>query len=178
MNDFNKTAMRGLKPRIYAMRSFQFRIPVFLLTMLLLATVTFSQKTAPKPLFDDPIYHGAADPSIIYNKHSKTWWMFYTNRRAALNDSTGVAWVHGTRIGIAESKDGKTWRYKDTADINYRPDNGYTFWAPDVMGHNGVYHMYLTYVPGIFSDWNHPRTIVHLSSTDLIKWKYESTLKL
>ncbi len=45
---------------------------------------------APKPLYDDPVYHGAADPVIVYNKQKKKWWMFYTNRRAKLNDSTGV----------------------------------------------------------------------------------------
>jgi predicted GH43/DUF377 family glycosyl hydrolase len=101
----------------------------------------------------------------------------YTNRRAAIDDST-VQWVHGTRIGIAESKDGQTWKYKDTANINYRPDSGYTFWAPDVIEHNGMYHMYLTYVPGTFKDWNHPRVIVHCISNDLMNWNYQSTLKL
>jgi hypothetical protein len=136
------------------------------------------KKTAPKPLFDDPVYHGAADPVIIYNKAVKNWWMFYTNRRASLNDSTGVAWVHGTRIGIAESEDGTTWKYRDTTNINYRPDSGYTFWAPDIIQHKDVFHMYLTYVPGIFSNWNHPRVIVHLTSKDLLNWQYESTVKL
>ncbi len=139
----------------------------------------FSQKNvAPKPLFDDPIYHGAADPVIVYNKQKKEWWMFYTNRRASVADTTGVKWVHGTRIGIASSKDGANWKYVDTANINYRPDEGYTFWAPDITEYNGVYHMYLTYVPGIFSDWQHPRTIIHLTSSDLKNWKYETTLKL
>jgi hypothetical protein len=38
--------------------------------------------------------------------------------------------------------------------------------------------MYLTYVTGVFSDWQHPRDIIHLTSTDLLHWKYESTLKL
>ena len=38
--------------------------------------------------------------------------------------------------------------------------------------------MYLTVVPGIFKDWNATRDIVHLTSGDLLKWKYESTLKL
>ena len=33
-------------------------------------------------------------------------------------------------------------------------------------------------VPGIFQDWNAPRDIIHLTSKDLRKWKYESTLKL
>jgi hypothetical protein len=142
------------------------------------ATINAQKNTAPRPLYDDPVYHGAADPVIIYNKQKKVWWMLYTNRRATLNDSSGVKWVHGTGIGIAESKDGRVWKYKDTANINYRPDTGYTFWAPDVIEHKGTYHMYLTYVPGIFENWNHPRNIVHLSSKDLENWKYESTLKL
>ena len=147
------------------------------LILMLSLSLTAQNKNAPKPLFDDPIYHGAADPVIIYNKKKKCWWMFYTNRRASIEDST-VQWVHGTRIGIAESKDGIRWKYKDTANINYRPDVGYTHWAPDVIESNGTYHMYLTYVPGTFTDWNHPRVIVHLTSADLKNWKYESILKL
>jgi beta-xylosidase len=141
---------------------------------------TLAQKAdpAPKPVYADPVYDGAADPVIIWNKKEKAWWMFYTNRRANIDDSSGVRWVHGTRIGIATSTDGATWRYLDTANINYRPDEGYTFWAPDITEHNGLYHMFLTYVPGIFSNWNHPRNIVHLTSTDLLNWKYDSTLKL
>jgi beta-xylosidase len=157
-----------------------FKIKIFALLCVLSAFVvknSFAQKTATKPLFDDPVYHGAADPVIIYNKQKKKWWMFYTNRKASIQDST-VQWVHGTRIGIAESKDGRKWKYKDTANINYRLDEGYTHWAPDIIEHNGIYHMYLTYVPGTFKDWNHPRVIVHLISTDLKKWNYQSILKL
>jgi hypothetical protein len=30
--------------------------------------------------------------------------------------------------------------------------------------------MYLSFVPGIFNDWDHPREIVYLTSTDGIKW--------
>ncbi len=147
-------------------------------TLCFFATAVNAQKrTAAKPVFDDPVYHGAADPVIIYNKAKKKWWMLYTNRRAALNDST-VQWVHGTRIGIAESKDGVKWKYVDTCNINYRPDAGYTHWAPDVIEHNGTFHMYLTYVPGTFKDWNHPRVIIHLTSNDLKNWNYQSTLKL
>jgi len=136
-----------------------------------------AQSTAPKPLYDDPVYHGAADPVIVYNPQKKKWWMFYTNRRASIMDAT-VQWVHGTRIGIAESADGRNWTYVDTADIRYRPDAGYTFWAPDITAYEGLYHMYLTYVPGTFSDWGHPRRIVHLTSRDLVHWDYQSTLKL
>jgi Glycosyl hydrolases family 32 N-terminal domain len=145
--------------------------------LLLSQTVLPAQQPAPKPLFSDPVYDGAADPVVIYNKQQKKWWMFYTNRRAIIKDN-GVGWVHGTRIGIAESADGAVWKYKDTANINFRPDSGYTFWAPDVTKYKGVYHMFLTYVPGIFNNWDHPRDIIHLSSKDLLNWKYESTLML
>jgi beta-xylosidase len=137
-----------------------------------------SKTVAPKPLYRDPVYDGAADPVVIWNKHKKKWWMFYTNRRATINDSSGVKWVHGTRLGIAESTDGAAWKYVDTADVDYRPDEGYTFWAPDVIEEKGTYHMYLTYVPGTFSNWDHPRYIVHLTGKDLQHWKYESTLSL
>jgi beta-xylosidase len=150
----------------------------FIIAACLLDQVNAQDIPVSKPLFDDPVYHGAADPVIVYNKQKKTWWMFYTNRRATLTDSTGVKWVHGTRIGIAESKDGRTWKYRDTANINYRPDSGYTFWAPEIIEHEGTYHMYLTYVPGVFENWNHPRNIIHLTSRDLLNWQYESTLKL
>jgi hypothetical protein len=38
--------------------------------------------------------------------------------------------------------------------------------------------MYLTFVPRIFRDWAHPRDIIHLTSKNLVDWKYEATLKL
>jgi len=152
---------------------------LYLLTgILFLQIITLAQQPAPKPLYRDPVFDGAADPVVVYNKLQKKWWMFYTNRRATMTDTTGVAWVHGTRIGIAESEDGAVWKYKDTANINYRPDSGYTFWAPEITAYKGIYHMYLTYVPGVFTNWNHPRNIVHLTSIDLVNWKYESTLQL
>jgi hypothetical protein len=137
-------------------------------------------RIAPKPLFRDPVYDGAADPVVIWNRAEQKWFMFYTDRRANLPDNlvTQVTWVHGTPIGIAESADGgATWTYRGTADIGYGGKD-YTYWAPEVIEHDGTYHMFLTIVPGIFEDWNHPRDIVHLTSADLLQWKYESTLKL
>jgi len=134
-------------------------------------------KVASKPLFRDPVYDGAADPVVVWNQEEKKWFMFYTNRRATEDSLNGVEWVHGTRIGIAESKNGVNWTYRDTADVNYRmPD--YTHWAPDVIEHEGLYHMFLTYVPGVFSDWRHPRDIIHLTSRNLINWEFESVLDL
>ncbi|NII25267.1 family 43 glycosylhydrolase [Pseudoflavitalea sp. X16] len=151
---------------------------VCIIILIHFSCLAYTQQAAPKPLYRDPVYDGAADPVVIWNPAIKKWWMFYTNRRATMPDSSGVKWVHGTRIGIAESDDGIHWKYKDTANINYRPDAGYTFWAPDIIEHNGTWHMYLTYVPGIFADWNHPRNIVHCTSKDLLNWQYESTLSL
>ena len=63
-------------------------------------------KIANKPLYRDPIYDGAADPVIIWNAKEQKWFMFYTNRRANAPGLSGVTWVHGTPIGIAESSDG------------------------------------------------------------------------
>src|SRR4051812_40017702 len=105
----------------------------FLLVLLAGVSFAFAQKAgfAPKPLYHDPVYDGSADPVITWNKREKVWFMFYTNRRATISDSNGVRWVHGTRIGIARSKDGANWQYLDTANINYHPDTAYTFWAPE-----------------------------------------------
>ena len=135
-------------------------------------------KIASKPLFRDPVHDGAADPVLCWNRAERKWFMFYTNRRANVPETSGVTWVHGTRIGIAESSDGcATWKYRGTANIKYGKGE-YSYWAPEVIEHNGTYHMYLTFVPGIFADWSHPRDIIHLTSKDLLDWKFESTLKL
>ena len=73
-------------------------------------------RIADKPLFRDPVHDGAADPVLCWNRAEKKWFMFYTNRRANVPDTKGVSWVHGTKIGIAESSDGgATWKYRGTA---------------------------------------------------------------
>ncbi|MBT31590.1 MAG: glycosyl hydrolase [Thalassobius sp.] len=157
--------------------------PFLIVAILLLNIPLFLQaqdkvRLADKPLFRDPVYDGAADPTIIWNRKENRWFMFYTNRRANEEQLDGVSWVHGTRIGIAESLDGgATWQYRDTCDIQYRME-GYTHWAPEVIEHKGNYHMYLTYVPGVFKEWGHPRWIVHLTSKNMINWKFESKLEL
>jgi hypothetical protein len=140
-----------------------------------------ANRIAAKPLFRDPIYDGAADPTIIWNSHDQKWYMLYTVRRANVAGLNGVAWVHGTPLGIATSADGgATWQYLGTAQINFPgavADK--TYWAPAVVEHAGLYHMYVAYVPGTFADgWNHPRDLLHLTSHDLVNWTYESTLPL
>lgn len=132
---------------------------------------------APKPLFRDPIYDGAADPVVGWNRAAKKWFMLYTNRRATAANTRGVEWVHGTRIGIATSDDGARWTYRGTADIALGDEQD-THWAPDVFFHDGAYHMLLTFVPGTHADWNADRRIVHLTSEDLIAWRNPVELKL
>jgi GH43 family beta-xylosidase len=138
---------------------------------------------ADKPLFRDPVFDGAADPVVVRNAERGTWWMLYTNRRATATGLPGVAWVHGTRIGIAESNDeGASWHYLGVADIELPPELGgqdATHWAPDIVrADDGTYHMFLTVVPGVFTDWQHPRHMVHLTSTDLRNWRNAQTLTL
>ena len=72
---------------------------------------------SPAPLFRDPVYDGAADPSFVWNDKERAWWILYTNRRASAPDAQdGVRWCHGTDIGIASSSDGGlTWTYRGIA---------------------------------------------------------------
>src|SRR5215217_6803239 len=87
-------------------------IAILLLALPLLAAPADKDVASPKPLFRDPVHDGAADPVLVWNRAKKQWWMFYTNRRANVPGLRKVAWVHGTRIGIATSSDGGAqWKY-------------------------------------------------------------------
>ena len=149
------------------------------LAILLVSCGNSQQKNpAPKPLFRDPIYDGAADPNIVWNIKKECYTMFYTNRRANIEEVHGVDWVHGTKIGMAESTDGgSTWNYIGEANIKYGNDST-TFWAPEIIVVENTYHMFLTVVPGIFSDWRHPRSIIHLTSMNLVDWEFLEEVKL
>ena len=132
-------------------------------------------KIAAKPLYRDPIFDGAADPVVVPAGGGR-WMMFYTNRRANAYAPHGVAWVHGTHIGMAESTDGgATWQHAGIAEIDVPPELGgldATLWAPDIVRDDaGLWHMFVTVVPGIFDDWKHPRAIVHLTSRNLRTWR-------
>lgn len=138
--------------------------------------------TVPKPLYRDPVFDGAADVSIVYDRAAKLWKMFYTNRRATMKlpDPKDVAWVHGTAIGVATSPDGVQWRYQGTADFP-KECTDVTQWAPELYYENGTYHLWLTIVPGIFHRWGvagAEARIEHLTSTDLSRWTCEGPVKL
>jgi hypothetical protein len=135
-------------------------------------------KLAAKPLFRDPVYDGAADPTVIWNRAEQKWFMFYTNRRATETNAPGVSWVHGTHLGIAESADGgATWKYRGVAQIPYG-EGEYSLWAPAVIWQTGRYHMFVTFVPGMHTDWSGTRDIIHFTSTNLLQWQTESVLSL
>lgn len=139
---------------------------------------TAAGRLAPKPLFRDPVYDGAADPVVIWNRAEKKWFMVYTNRRATRTELPGVSWVYGTRLGIAESSDGgATWTYRGVAKIGHGTEED-THWAPDIIEHAGVYHMFLTFVPGTYVKWDGKGRIVHLASRDLLEWTFEQELPL
>ena len=161
-------------------------VPGLVLAALLSLVLTGCQTAGPvaaKPLYRDPIYDGAADPTIVWNPLVGKWWMYYTDRRANVPGLSGVTWVHGTPIGIAESKDGGAhWKYVCMAQFDL-PDNyggaNVTCWAPDLTrAPDGTWQMFLTIVPGVFEDWNHPRDIVQLTSTDMVHWKQPRRLSL
>lgn len=129
------------------------------------------------PLFRDPIYDGAADPVLIWNREAKEWWMLYTNRRATAEDRN-VAWVHGTDIGIASSIDGKEWVYRGTIEGLNTEWGRNTFWAPEIYWHEGTYHMYVSYIQGVPDRWGHQADMLHYTSRDLIAWTFRSKLNI
>ena len=139
-----------------------------------------ADRTAPAPLYRDPIFDGAADPSLIWNDRERAWWIFYANRRANAPDAQdGVRWCHGTDIGIASSTDGGlTWTYRGTArGLEFEPGRN-TFWAPCLVEHGRTYHMFVAYVRGVPADWSGDRHIVHYTSRDLVQWKHEGIVPL
>jgi len=103
--------------------------------------------------------------------------MIYTQRRAT-SPRPDVTGVHGSDLGIASSPDGHNWLYRGTiAGLEFEPGRN-TWWAPEIIYHNGIYHMYVSYVKGMPVNWNRPRSIIHYTASDLWKWKLEDILDL
>ncbi|WP_400994507.1 hypothetical protein [Agromyces sp. GXQ0307] len=126
-------------------------------------------------LFHDPVHDGATDPTVIRHHATGEWWMYYTQRRASVEEP-GVAWVHGSRIGVARSSGGAQWRYAGTLDDLQLgdPAGGWreTHWAPEVIFDGERYRMYLTVIDGIPDRWEgHARRIVEYASDDLARWR-------
>lgn len=160
------------------MRHFFHKIDLVIILMIL-KTAVFAQElqTAPAPLFRDPVYDGAADPVVFWNKVENNWWMLYTQRRA--NEETAdVAFCYGNEIGVASTDDhGKSWIYRGTLDLEFEHGKN-TFWAPEVVYSNGVYHMFVVYIRGVRNHWGGDARMAHYSSTNLWDWKFEGLLSL
>jgi hypothetical protein len=144
---------------------------------------------APAPLFDDPVFHAACDPFVIWNPVKSQWFMYYTQRRGNLPNPSGVDWVHGSAIGIATSPDGIHWTYLGTCKGDHDltdplaakgagPEPGVTWWAPCFLHLGNVFHMWVVLVDGVYTNWNGQRNILHYTSDDGVTWKYISTAQL
>lgn len=133
-----------------------------------------------KPHYRDPIFDGAADPVVIWNRQEHAWWMVYTSRRAYGPPLPGVAWVHGTALGVASSRDrGLTWTYRGDIDGLDTAWGRWTYWAPEIIDDGETYHMYVSVVRGMPDAWpGHERYIRHYTSPDLVTWAYQTTLPL
>lgn len=142
-----------------------------------------------RELYRDPVYDGATDPRIVIDADG-LWWMFYTQRRASLEDAgPGVSWVHGSRIGVATSRDGVDWRYDGTLEpvasgLDLEPgpppsEIDRTHWAPEVVWDGERWRIYLTEIDGIPDRWpGFARSIVEYVSDDLRHWSIRSPLAL
>ncbi|MCO6491197.1 MAG: family 43 glycosylhydrolase [Phaeodactylibacter sp.] len=143
---------------------------------VILSMEPLPNKPAKAPLYRDPVQDGAADPVVIWHREEQLWYMIYTVRRANVN-TEGFAWVFGSDIGIATSKDGRRWLYRGTIEFNFERGHN-TYWAPEVIYHQGTYHMYLSFHHGIPDNWWSGGKIVHLTSNNLWDWKFQSYLPL
>jgi len=135
------------------------------------------QAQVPAPLYRDPIFDGAADPMVIYNRHERAWWMLYTQRRANV-DARGVAYCYGCTVGIAESRDGgNSWSYVGGLDLEFERGTN-TFWAPEVIEHDGIYHMYVSYTRGVHHRFCGNAKILHYTSKDLWTWEMRGEVEI
>lgn len=131
----------------------------------------------PSPLYQDPVYGGASDPVVIWNREERQWWMFYTQRRS-WGYYIGVSGIHGTKIGIASSPDGISWLYRGTAKgLEFEPGHN-TFWAPEVTFAEGQYHMFVSYIQGIPTDWKGRAQILHYTAENLWTWHFDNVIEL
>ncbi|MCM1121630.1 MAG: glycosyl hydrolase [Ruminococcus flavefaciens] len=131
----------------------------------------------PAPMFRDPIYDCPTDPMVIWNHKEGMWYLFYTQRRA-LAPTIGVSWIHGTAIGVATSQDGSKWLYRGTLEGLDIEHGHNTFWAPEIIYAEGTYHMFVSYITGIPTDWEYPRQMLHYISANLWDWNFKGRVNL
>jgi hypothetical protein len=144
--------------------------------MLIGVPDTATPDLLPAILYRDPAWDGVADPTLIWDRARRCWRLLYTQLRATL-DQPGWTWCHGTGIGQAESHDGgRTWTYLGTVS-GFAPGSD-TWWAPEVVWDDGLYHLFLAWIPGIPDHWDAPKTTRHYTSPDLDRWTLVDDLAL
>jgi hypothetical protein len=129
--------------------------------------------------FDDPIQHGAADPSAVWNVKASAIYVYYTQRRAAFTTGKGVEWMFGSAIGVASTVDGHDWKYLGTLKGDHHlsdPVNAQmTWWAPEVKRIGDTYHMWVANPDGIYDDWRGHSYVRHFRSGDGLNWTFCDT---
>ena len=131
----------------------------------------------PAPLFRDPIFDGPADPMVIRKESDGMFYMFYTQRRAN-QQVERVSYCYGTDIGVAESPDGVNWHYRGALDLDFEFGRN-TYWAPEIVYNpdDKLYHMYVSYIVGVYTYWGGKAAIEHYTSPDLFYWKHIGSLE-
>ncbi|TWT82773.1 Glycosyl hydrolases family 43 [Planctomycetes bacterium CA13] len=105
--------------------------------------------------------------------------MFYSQRRANLKYLPGVGYCYGTDIGMAESTDGgQTWNYIGEAiGLEYEGGRN-SWWAPEVVYANAQYHMFVSRIKGIYTEWGGVAVMLHFTSDDLRNWTFSDELPM
>ena len=154
----------------------------------------------PRIIFRDPVFDGAADPTVIKRESDGKLFMFYTQRRATIEcPENSVEWCYGTKIGVAVCDDTfcfgqpdavrgsadnlkagsagvavcdnfNKWLYSGTAELPFIEDKT-TYWAPEVIFDGENYRMFVTYIDGVFSEWAGDASIEQYISSDLLEWR-------
>lgn len=139
----------------------------------LLGTLFFSCNTenndphVPSPLFIDPNYHGSCDPEVVWNEAKQRWFIYYTARRPALDNT----WLQ-TPIGVISSENLIDWTFEGYCKFDGKEgkkDANATFWAPAIIYGKGKLHMFVTFKSDTLPEngaWGGPGAIVHYE-TDL-----------
>ncbi len=109
---------------------------------------------------------------VIRKESDGKFYMFYTQRRAN-QQVENVSYCYGTAIGVAESADGVYWHYRGALNLDFEFGHN-TYWAPEIIYHpaEGKYHMYVSYITGVYCDWAGKASIEHYVSSDLFYWEH------
>jgi hypothetical protein len=125
-----------------------------------------AQDQPPAPLFIDPNYHGSCDPEVVWNAADQLWYIYYTARRPALENT----WLR-TPIGVIASPDLINWTFRGYCRMDGEggdKDASATYWAPAIIAHKGKLHMFATFKKDTLptaGPWGGPGQIVHYETS-------------